>query len=97
MAHIEVDKVHNLGIAEAMTRIALAEEQLVSKYSFIFIWNGHRAEIKGLGASGKVMVDDVRLRLDINLTLMLRPLAGKIKRFVEATIDDALAGKMAEL
>jgi len=90
MSMIDIEKAHGLGLDEARERISKIAPDLKSKYRVDLIWSGDRAKVKGPGFSGSAWVDADRLGMNIKLGLLLKPIAGKIKRAIESAIDDAL-------
>ena len=93
MAKIDIRRTHNLGISEARTRVAQIEPDLRSKYGVSLTWSGDRAVVKGPGVTGDAWLDPTDLGMSLKLSMLLRPLAGKIKSAIERAVDDALAGK----
>ena len=92
MAAIEISRDHTLGADEATRRIQTIEPDLQSKYGVKLSWRSGGADLKGKGVSGQVKLTEDHLRLSLDLGLLLRPMAGKIKAAIERKLDAALNG-----
>lgn len=91
MAHIEIHRRHGLGMAEAKAKVAVLEPKLEAKYRIVLSWKGeHDADIKGPGVKGAAHLDGENLRIEVELGMLLRPMAKKLQGAVESAIDEAL-------
>jgi len=67
------------------------EEGLKDRYGVTLSWRGNSATVAGKGVSGSFAVDDGRIRIELKLGMLLRPLKGKIQGSIERSVDRALA------
>ena len=92
MSKIDIIRPHGLSSDEARARVSEIEPKLKSKYGVSLVWQGDKATVSGPGVSGNAWLEASQLGMSLKLGLMLRPLAGTIKRAIEAALDDALTG-----
>ena len=69
MAKISVTRPHNLG-ADAVKEALAPFEDDIAKYGLKPKWSGHKAELKGLGASGKILIEDSAVTVEIKLGML---------------------------
>ena len=90
MAHIDIQKDHDLGTDAAREKVTTIEPKLKEKFGVTLAWRGNEADVKGTGVSGLVRIEAQRLSLKLTLGLMLRPLTGKIRDAISDSLDKAL-------
>ncbi|MEE8410227.1 MAG: polyhydroxyalkanoic acid system family protein [Myxococcota bacterium] len=90
MSHIKIERRHTLGAAVAKGRVAEIEPMLRDRFGIRIEWNGTNATFKGRGVSGSARITDDQLKIELELGLIVRPFAGKIRRVMEKNIDEAL-------
>lgn len=71
MSTVHVRQPHRLDRSAARARLAGFEEML-KKYRVALAWSGDRAEIKGLGVSGDVVVGADAVDVTVKLGMMAR-------------------------
>lgn len=91
MARITVERSHSLGRTEARSKAEQLAERLAREYAVSYRWNGDTLEFKRSGADGRIEVGDDRVRVELNLGLLLSAMSGSIKREIEKTLDEKLA------
>lgn len=91
MADIELDREHALGSEGATDRLKGIEDKLKERYGVTLDWRGSLADVRGKGVSGTITVEETRVALELKLSLMLKPLKGKIREGIERQVDKALA------
>jgi putative polyhydroxyalkanoate system protein len=89
MSTISVSHQHTLGQEEAMKRTHEVMADIGNRLKVDVNWNGPTATFKGTGFSGNAKVLANMITLDLDLSLLLRPMKGKI----ESRIERALAEK----
>ncbi|MBX9913117.1 MAG: polyhydroxyalkanoic acid system family protein [Pseudomonadaceae bacterium] len=92
MARINVERPHSLGLSGARAKAELLAVRLASEYDVRYRWVGDNLEFKRSGADGVIAVTDERVRVELNLGLLLSAMGGSIKREIEKTLDDSLQG-----
>lgn len=92
MARIKVERPHSLGREGARAKAEQLAERLAREYDVRYRWVGDCLEFKRSGADGKIEVSDDRVRVELNLGLLLSAMGGSIKREIEKTLDDSLHG-----
>jgi putative polyhydroxyalkanoate system protein len=93
MATVLVQQSHALGRDAAKTALASFEEML-GKYHVKLAWSGAKADIKGLGVSGDVIVGDSDVKVRVELGMMARA-AGVDAKKLEASITRRLKESLA--
>ncbi len=87
MATFRVEHPHALGAAEAVRRVREVLDGLREKFGdkAEVVWDDTRATFRGKGFSGVAVIADDAVAVDVDLSLLLRPLKGRIEaRLVEA-------------
>lgn len=90
MSTICIERTCTLGEQSAREQLAEVEPMLRDRYGIQLAWQGSQAKITGSGVSGTVHIGADRVRVELKLGLLLRPLAGKIRGALEAQLDKAL-------
>ena len=94
MAEIKVVEPHGTNVDDAIGRIAPFED-MMKKYGVKIDWSGAKANIKGMGVSGDIAVDDTPASVRIKLGMMARA-AGVDPKRLEASIKKRLAAAFSE-
>lgn len=87
MSSIHVEHKHSFTREEAMARAQKFVQDASDKMGFKVEWDGPNAKFKGTGFSGVATVKDYLLVFDLELSLMLRPLKGKIEERITRTLQ----------
>jgi putative polyhydroxyalkanoate system protein len=90
MSTIKIERKHSLGEDAVRNRVGEIEPMLKEKFGVRLAWRGKDADIEGRGVSGSVRISGDILAIDLKLGLLVRPFAAKIRRVMEARIDEAL-------
>jgi len=97
MPTVRVHQPHNLGRDAAMPRLQ-SFEQMLQKYRVKLEWKGHRADIKGVGVGGEVLVSDADVTVTIELGLIARAAgvdADRLRASIARRLAEALAPSQA--
>ncbi len=95
MSDVVVTQAHNLGVAGAREKVG-AFEEMMKKYGVKAEWNGSRAELKGTGVSGDIVVTDTQVKITIKLGMMARAIGvdgDRLKASIEKRLGPALSGE----
>ena len=91
MAHIEVTQSHALELAEVKTRMESVQAELTEKYGLAFKWESDTlVKVSGKGVKGTITCDTSKVDVKLDLSLLLRPMKGKI----DSKLREALAEKL---
>jgi len=90
MARINVERPHSLGREAAREKAEQLAERLAREYAVRYHWNGDILEFKRSGADGRIEVAEDRVRVQLNLGLLLSAMSGSIKREIEEVLDKSL-------
>lgn len=90
MARIDVQRSHALGREAAREKAEQLAERLAREYAVRYHWAGDTLEFKRSGADGRIEVSEDRVRVQLNLGLLLSALSGSIKREIEEVLDKSL-------
>ena len=71
MSAIKVRVPHGSSRSEARDKLGVFE-QMMGKYGVSLRWSGDAAEIRGMGVSGRVSVDDAEVEVSLKLGMMAR-------------------------
>lgn len=93
MADVRVTEPHSLSAAEARSKID-GFEQMMGKYGVKAKWKGNHADLKGVGVSGSIDIDDREARVLVKLGMMAKAagvdpkrLEGSIRKRLRAAFD----------
>ncbi len=92
MATIEMEKAHGIGKDGARAKAEELADKMKEKLGIEWAWSGDsiRFEAKGgaaKGAKGTVQVSDSKIRVEVDLPLMLRPLKGMVEGKIKEKLD----------
>ena len=90
MARITVERVHQLGLLVARIKAEQLAERLRQEFGVTCCWQGDVLAVKRSGAEGSVEVGEDRVRVRLNLGLLLSPMASSIQRRIEQVLDKVL-------
>ncbi|MGH8354241.1 MAG: polyhydroxyalkanoic acid system family protein [Pseudomonas sp.] len=90
MARISVERPHSLGRTAARAKAEQLAERLAREYSLSYRWSGDTLEFKRSGADGWIEVGEERVRVELNLGLLLSAMSGSIRREIEKALDESL-------
>jgi len=82
---------HSLGVAEARNRADRIAASLEKQYSLTSTWEGDHLNVRGNGVSGRLVVAEQTIELEVRLGFALRFMEGPIRSAIESTIDEQLA------
>jgi len=93
MPTIEMSRSHSLGTAEASRRVRLlvddfAEQRKELIDTIEWSQDGSSALAKGKGFSAKFAVDDASAKIEVDLSLMLRPFKKKVRARLESKMGE---------
>jgi len=85
MSTIKVEQAHDLSIEEAKTKVEAFGQDMKERFGLSMTWDGNRALLKGIGASGDVEVKSDAVLVAIKLGMMAKAAGIKADR-VEASV-----------
>jgi putative polyhydroxyalkanoate system protein len=91
MAKISIHQGHHLGKDEAHRRLEKLQAGLKKKYGIEVEWRGDEADIKASKLSGKIVVNEAAVDIDLKLGLALSVLQGRIRSALAEEVHRALA------
>jgi len=71
MSTIRVSHPHGSSRSDARAKL-LSFEEMMGKFGVALEWTGDTAQIKGLGVSGQVSVDDEQVEITLKLGMMAK-------------------------
>ena len=90
MAKITVERPHSLGREAAREKAEQLAERLAREYNVRYRWAGDTLEFKRSGADGHIEVAADRVKVQLNLGLLLSAMSGSITREIEEVLDKSL-------
>jgi len=91
MAVIKLRHDHTLDSETALRRARALVDEFADKLKAAVKWEGSDATFRGAGFSGSARVAPGRLEVNVDLSLVMRPLKGKI----EERLREAVAKRFA--
>jgi putative polyhydroxyalkanoate system protein len=92
MSEIRVRQAHNLGIEGAKSALGAFESYLAERGTKL-AWNGPRAEVKGPGVSGAVVVTEAEVDVSVKLGMLAKAAGIKADK-LEASIAKRLSAAL---
>ena len=89
MAAIDITKNHPLGRETAKTRASQVIDRIKGEFGIQGTWTGDVFAITK-PTTGKFTVTDTTVRVEVELSFMMRPLKGKIEDKINAELGRAL-------
>lgn len=90
MTKITIERPHTLGREVAREKAEQLAERLAREYNVHYRWAGDTLEFKRSGADGRIEVAEDRVKVQLNLGLLLSAMSGSIKREIEEVLDKSL-------
>jgi putative polyhydroxyalkanoate system protein len=90
MARIIVERPHTLGREVAREKAEQLAAKLTSAYGVNCEWQGDVLEVRRSGADGRIEVEDDRVRVLLNLGVLLSAMGGSVQAQIERALDKAL-------
>jgi len=91
MSTIEIERKHQLGKEEAQKAATGIAEELGRKFEVRHEWSGDRLKFHRQGVKGYLDVNEDRIRVKVELGLMLRPFKGKFEEEISRQLDKIIA------
>ncbi len=91
MSAIKVRVPHGSSRSDVRTKLR-SFEQMMGKYGVSLRWSGDAADIRGMGVSGRVTVDDTDVEVSLKLGMMARAAGvdpGRLKRSIDKRLTAA--------
>lgn len=93
MSEILIKKQHRLEPDEVRERLKIIEADLVNKFSLKTEWSGDMISIKGTGVkNGYLKMNPGEVELFIKLSLLARPLKGRIESGIQKKMNENFSG-----
>lgn len=92
MATIEMEKQHTVGKEAARKKAEELADRMKEKIGIEWAWGGDTINFESKsgaakGAKGKVVVTDTKIRVEVDLPFMLRPLKGMVEGKIKEKLD----------
>ena len=92
MATIEMEKPHNTGKEGARKKAEELADRMKEKIGIEWAWAADTIKFESKsgaakGAKGVVIVTDSKIRVEVDLPLMLRPLKGMVESKIKEKLD----------
>jgi len=89
---VHVEQPHSLSVDEVKVKLeAFAAD--IAKYGMKLVWAGSRADLKGTGASGSVVVEATKVIVEVKLGMIAKAAGVKADR-LEGSIKKRLASAL---
>lgn len=90
MARIIVERTHSRGRDAARRKAEQLAANLATDFGVRCQWQGDVLEVRRSGADGRIEVEDNRVRVQLNLGLLLSAMGSNIQGQIERALDKAL-------
>lgn len=91
MATIHITKQHHLDKEQVKKEVQKLAEKLSEELSVETNWEKDRLTFKRTGASGHINLGEDEVDVEIKLSMVLKPLKGKIEQTVQDYLDERLS------
>jgi putative polyhydroxyalkanoate system protein len=92
MATIDIRRRHTLGLSKAREAAVLVAKRLEERIQVRYHWEGDDLALERTGATGRFMIREDEIHVQIDLGLPLRPLKGRVTQRVHDYLDEFFAG-----
>ncbi|MCQ4259913.1 polyhydroxyalkanoic acid system family protein [Stutzerimonas stutzeri] len=90
MARIIVERTHTLGREAAREKAEQLAAKLAADYGARCEWQGDVLAVRRSGADGRIEVEEDRVRVLLNLGLLLSAMGSSVQAQIERALDKAL-------
>ncbi len=90
MSRIVVERQHSLAPESVRAMAEELAERLSSLYDIRYRWHDDILVFKRTGAHGRVLLDQKRVRVELDLGFLLMAVDGSIRQGIENTLDETL-------
>ena len=87
MATISIAKKHHYSHKKAKEVAEKIAKDLRKRFELDYAWHGDHVDFERPGVSGRMLVGEDRIALDVRLGFLLTPLKGAIEREIHAQLD----------
>lgn len=91
MTHIVVEREHDMNPEGLRAMAEELAESLSREYDIRYRWHDDVLVFKRIGAHGRVLLDQDRVRVELDLGFMLMAFENPIRQEIEATLDRTLS------
>ncbi|MCP9340048.1 MULTISPECIES: polyhydroxyalkanoic acid system family protein [Stutzerimonas] len=91
MARIIVERNHSLGRDAAREKAEQLAAKLERDFGVRCEWKGDVLEVRRSGADGRIEVEEDRVRVLLNLGLLMSAMGASVQAQIERALDKALA------
>jgi putative polyhydroxyalkanoate system protein len=88
MASINIVRSHKLGRAKARTAVDRMAADISKKLQATTAWQGDSLEFSRSGARGRIDVEEDKVRVNVDLGMMLSPMRGMIEQQINSYLDE---------
>lgn len=90
MARIIVERNHSLGLDAARVKAEQLAAKLERDFGVRCEWQGDVLEVRRSGADGRIEVEEDRVRVLLNLGLLMSAMGASVQAQIERALDKAL-------
>ena len=90
MARIIVERTHTLGREAAREKAEQLAAKLATDYGVRCEWQGDVLAVRRSGADGRIEVEEDRVRVLLNLSLLMSAMGSSVQAQIERALDKAL-------
>ncbi|HVK37836.1 MAG TPA: polyhydroxyalkanoic acid system family protein [Candidatus Kapabacteria bacterium] len=92
MATIDIVRTHSLGRAGARKAVDDMAADIASRLQADTTWQGDTLSFKRSGANGRIDVEEKKVRINIELGMLLSPMRGMIEQQINSYLDEHFGG-----
>jgi len=86
---IDIERKHGKeSIEDVKVDVQSLADKLSARFNLKCRWSGNNLEFKRRGANGRIEVDTKRVRLVMNLSILLAPIKGEIEKRTNMYMDE---------
>jgi len=83
MSDIKLVRSHSVPLAEAKARVQKTADELAAEHDLSSQWHGNTLRFDRSGLHGEILVTHSEIRLQVDLSFLLRPLKGALVERIE--------------
>ncbi|MBX7228393.1 MAG: polyhydroxyalkanoic acid system family protein [Burkholderiaceae bacterium] len=95
MADIELERPHNMSLAQAKNVAQKVAEEMATEYGLQSQWEGNSLNFSRPGIHGTLSVDSKTMRVAVSLSFLFKPFAGKFREQMSVNMEKLLTQEIS--
>ena len=88
MPKVEISRSHEFTMEKAKEKVDILANDLKDKYKLTTSWSGYCLDFKRTGAKGKIQLEDKKVIVTVDLSMLLSALKSKVEERINQKLDE---------